>query len=82
MGAVLLDLNDPAIVLARSTDPIFEPEEQYEKVGIVNNVVFPCGMVLRDGLIYIYYGGADRVVGVATMEFDVVLKALLHGARK
>ncbi|OGI76131.1 hypothetical protein A3C67_01660 [Candidatus Nomurabacteria bacterium RIFCSPHIGHO2_02_FULL_42_19] len=81
VGALLLDLKDPAIVLARSTDPIFEPEEQYEKVGIVNNVVFPCGMVVRDGLIYIYYGGADKVVGVATMELDVVVNALLNGVR-
>jgi beta-1,2-mannobiose phosphorylase / 1,2-beta-oligomannan phosphorylase len=40
IGVLLLDLEDPAIVLARSTDAIFEPEEDYEKVGIVNNVVF------------------------------------------
>ena len=76
IGAVLLDLKDPAIVLARSADPIFEPEEQYEKVGVVNNVVFPCGMVERKGILYIYYGGADTVVGVATIELDVLLRAL------
>ncbi len=81
VGAVLLDLKDPALVLVRSTDPILEPEEQYEKVGIVNNVVFPCGMTVQDGLIYIYYGGADRVVGVATMELDVILNALLRGIK-
>ena len=81
VGALLLDLKDPAIVLARSTDPIFEPVEQYEKVGIVNNVVFPCGMVVKDKLLYIYYGGADTVVGVATMKLDVILKALVHGLK-
>ena len=81
IGVVLLDLKDPAIVLARSTEPIFEPEEQYEKVGIVNNVVFPCGMVVRDNILYIYYGGADKVVGVATMELDIILKALVHGMK-
>ena len=43
VGAVLLDLDDPAIVLARTTDPIFEPQESYETVGVVDNVVFPCG---------------------------------------
>ena len=79
VGALLLDLKDPAIVLARSTDPIFEPVEGYEKVGIVNNVVFPCGMIVKDKLLYIYYGGADTVVGVATMELDIILKALLRG---
>lgn len=81
VGALLLDLKDPAIVLARSTDPIFEPQEEYEKIGIVNNVVFPCGMVVKNKLLYIYYGGADTVTGVATMKIDVILKALLHGAK-
>jgi predicted GH43/DUF377 family glycosyl hydrolase len=81
IGCVLLDLKDPAIVLARSNEPVFEPEEEYEKNGIVNNVVFPCGMVVKNKLLYIYYGGGDRVVGVATMELNVILKALIHGAK-
>lgn len=76
VGAVLLDLKDPTIVLSRSADSIFEPEAPYEKEGLVNNVVFPCGMVVRDGLLYIYYGGADKVVGVATMELDILVDAL------
>ncbi|MEK7582175.1 MAG: hypothetical protein AAB488_02520 [Patescibacteria group bacterium] len=76
IGAALLDLKDPAVVLARSSDPIFEPEEEYEKIGLVNNVVFPCGIVLRDGLLYVYYGGADRVCAVATMKLDILLSAL------
>jgi predicted GH43/DUF377 family glycosyl hydrolase len=82
IGAVLLDLNDPAIVLSRTTDPIFEPEEPYEKFGIVNNVVFPCGMTEQDGLLYIYYGGADTVVGVATIELDILLRALTRDIKK
>ena len=41
----------------KNADPIFEPQEPYEKEGIVNNVVFPCGMIVREGLLYIYYGG-------------------------
>lgn len=81
VGAVLLDLKDPAIVLARSTDPIFEPQEDYEKFGIINNVVFPCGMAVRGKLLYIYYGGADKVIGVATMELDILLKALENGMK-
>ena len=82
LGAVLLDLNDPALVLTRTTDPIFEPKELYEKVGLVNNVVFPCGMVLKNDLLYIYYGGADTVVGVATIELKTVLKALTRDIKK
>ena len=81
VGCVLLDLKDPAIVLARSTEPIFEPEEQYEKAGIVNNVVFPCGMVVRGKMLYIYYGGGDRVVGVATIELEILLKNFVHSLK-
>ena len=76
VGVVLLDLKDPTVVLARSADPIFSPEMLYEKEGIVNNVVFPCGMIVRDELLYIYYGGADKVVGVATMELNIIINAL------
>ena len=82
VGALLLDLNDPTNVLARTSDPIFEPEEKYEKEGVVNNVVFPCGMVEKDGLLYIYYGGADTVVGVATIELNIILKALTRDIKK
>lgn len=81
VGAVLLDLKDPAIVLARSSDPVFEPEMSYEKNGFVNNVVFPCGIVVRKGMIYIYYGGADKVVGVATMKLDILLGSLVKSMK-
>ena len=81
IGCVLLDLKDPSIILARGTEPVFEPEEQYEKSGIVSGVVFPCGMVVKNGLLYIYYGGGDRVVGVATMKLGIILKALVHGMK-
>lgn len=79
IGAVLLDKDDPAIVLSRTTDPIFEPQEPYEKIGIVNNVVFPCGIVVRDGLLYLYYGGGDTVTGVATIELGLLLDVLMRG---
>lgn len=80
-GAILLDLKDPAIVLARSTDPIFEPKEEYEKKGFVNNVVFPCGAVLKKDLLFIYYGAADSVIGVSTMKLDIILKSLLKSIK-
>jgi len=81
VGVLLLDLKDPAIVLARSSDSIFEPEESYEKNGVVNNVVFPCGMVLKGDLLYIYYGGGDKVTGVATMKLKILLDSLVRGAK-
>ena len=81
VGCVLLDLKDPSIVLARSTEPIFSPEEQYEKEGIVKNVVFPCGMVVKKDLLYIYYGGADKVVGVASIKLNIILKVLVNSIK-
>ncbi len=81
VGAVLLDKKDPTLVLARTTDPIFEPIELYEKIGIINNVVFPCGMVEKKGILYVYYGGADTVVGVATIELDILIKALVRSTK-
>lgn len=76
VGAVLLKLHDPTIILARTTDPIFEPEMDYEKNGQVGNVVFPCGVVNKKGTLYLYYGGGDSVVGVATANLDEILKSL------
>lgn len=79
VGAILLDLKNPALVLSRITEPIFEPVEPYEKIGFINNVVFPCGTTVRDGIVYLYYGGADQVVGVATMKLKVIVDALVNG---
>jgi predicted GH43/DUF377 family glycosyl hydrolase len=76
VGAVLLDLVDPTIVKARTAVPFFEPEAEYEHKGIVANVVFPCGLTVRKGLAYIYYGAADFVVGVATIKVSALLKML------
>ena len=73
IGVVLLDLKDPTKVIARSDEPIFEPETRYEKEGIVSNVVFPCGIVLIKNTFFMYYGGADKVVGVATMGLKELL---------
>lgn len=76
VGAVLLDLKDPTKVLSRTTDAIFEPAEAYEIQGQVNYVVFPCGAVVKDGNILMYYGGADSVVDVATIKLKNLLDIL------
>jgi predicted GH43/DUF377 family glycosyl hydrolase len=77
VGAILLDPKNPLEVIARTDEPIFEPEETYEKIGIVNNVVFPCGAVTIGDKIYMYYGAADHVTGVATLETEKLLRAFL-----
>ena len=76
IGAALLDLKDPTIVLSRTTDYIFEPLEDYEKKGQVDNVVFPCGAVLKNGSIYMYYGAGDAVIDDACIKLSDLLNAL------
>ncbi len=76
LGAALLNKNNPTEVLARSTYPLFEPEMDYEKVGDVPNVVFPCGSVVRGDNVFIYYGGADRCVGVAQASLKKIIEGL------
>ena len=76
VGAVLLDLEDPTIVKARTAIPLFEPEEEYEKVGFYNGVVFPCGNVVIDGTLFVYYGGADKYVGMASCNLNELLNYL------
>src|SRR6185437_11343621 len=76
VGAMLLDYDDPRKILGRTDEPIFEPIEKYETEGVVPNVVFPCGAAIKDGTIFIYYGGADTVLGVATMGLQNLLEIL------
>ena len=65
-GWVLFDKKDPARVIARSDQPIFEPVHEWEKVGQVPNVVFVEGLVSDGNRWLFYYGGADKYVGVAS----------------
>ena len=76
VGALLLDITDPTLVKARTSTPIFEPEESYEQSGIVPNVVFPCGFVVRNNIGYMYYGAGDSVSGVATIDMDTLMNML------
>ena len=64
-GWVLFDANDPAKVLYRSGRPIFAPALPWERGGQVPNVVFVEGMVREPGRWFLYYGGADKYVGLA-----------------
>ncbi len=77
IGAMLLDLNDPTRVLARSGEPILEPEAWYENEGWKAGVVYPCGAVVIKDRLFVYYGGADRVTCVASAELDKLLGYLV-----
>ena len=68
LGLALFDLGRPDVCLQRGDSWVFGPEAPYERVGDVNDVVFPCGQTIGvDGdTIYLYYGAADSSVALAT----------------
>lgn len=79
MGAVLLDGDDPTKVLARSDDPILEPETSYERSGLFANVVYGTGHVTLDqqgDRIRLYYGAADAVIAAADFSVEEIVGSL------
>ncbi len=74
--AMILDSNDPKRVLYRSPSPILEPEEHYENHGWTYGVVYSCGAVVKGKDLIVYYGGADKVVCVASMPLEELLEDL------
>ena len=71
MGVAILDKDEPSKVLYRAKYYIMTPEEEYETVGFVPNVVFPCSTLIdKEGHIAIYYGAADTYVALAFTTVD------------
>ena len=77
VGLALLDL-ESLEVIRRGRDWVFGPKESYERVGDVDDVVFPCGAVVdeKTNELLVYYGAADSVVALATANLDDVLEYL------
>ena len=76
LGALLLDLNDPSRVLHRTPDWLMQPETDYEIEGFYRGVCFPCGTVVIDGTLFVYYGGGDKYCAVATCDFGELIEHL------
>ena len=76
IGAMILDYKEPETILYRSRFPIIEPDEIYENEGMKSGVVYVCGAVVEKGILYVYYGGADMVMCVATAKLDDFLERL------
>lgn len=75
IGGLLLDLGDPTKIIARSSVPLLVPEMWYEnewKPGIV----YACGAVVKDDQLFVYYGGGNKYVCVATVPLKVLLESL------
>lgn len=76
--AALLDLNNPAIEIARLPYPLFSPQEPYELSGIVNRVCFPTGTALFGDTLYIYYGAADKRIACVSVSLTELLNELTN----
>lgn len=82
LGAMILDLQDPTRVLARTRDPIMEPTTYYERFGLyIPNVIFPTGNVVVHGTIYLYYGVCDTAIALATARLDDVVERVMKYRR-
>jgi predicted GH43/DUF377 family glycosyl hydrolase len=75
LGAALLD-ETAERVISRMVAPILEPLEEWEKHGQIGDVVFTCGTVRRDDTLFVYYGGADSKLGVATFSVSKLMSRL------
>ncbi len=76
MGAALLAAEDPRKVLAVSREPVLYASAPYETEGFYPNVVFSCGALLEGDTVWMYYGGADRVMGLARANLTALLDGL------
>jgi predicted GH43/DUF377 family glycosyl hydrolase len=76
LGAMLLDLNDPTKIIYRSRTPVLEPDFYYENNGFKAGVIYSCGAIIKEGELYVYYGGADSVVCVAMANLEKFLHEL------
>jgi predicted GH43/DUF377 family glycosyl hydrolase len=78
IGAMMLDKENPSKVLYRTDTPIIEPVEPYENDGFKAGVVYPCGSVIMNDKLHIYYGGADSYVNAATADIERFLYEMQH----
>jgi len=75
IGAILLDLETPEKVLARLDYPMLQPEGDL-RYGYVPNVVYSCGGVLHDGVVWLPYGVGDNRVRVASIGVIELVAAM------
>jgi len=76
LGAVLMDINNPAKLIARCVEPIMVPTEAYELSGFFGYVVFTNGHIVNGDQLTVYYGAADEFVCGAHFSISEILNSL------
>ncbi len=79
MGVALFDLEDPSRLISRPLEHVLEPREEWEREGDIPRVVFACGLVEREGKLLLYYGAADKVIGLAVAPAKEVMDFARYG---
>ena len=74
IGAMLLDLNDPSIVIGNLSTPLITPSEN-EREGYVPNVVYSCGAMIHRERLIIPYGLSDTATSIVTVELKELFEA-------
>jgi beta-1,2-mannobiose phosphorylase / 1,2-beta-oligomannan phosphorylase len=74
LGAFLMDINNPSLVIGRTLDPIMVPTERYELSGFFGFVVFTNGHIVNGDELTIYYGAADEFVCGAKFSIVEILE--------
>jgi predicted GH43/DUF377 family glycosyl hydrolase len=75
LGAMLLDLDDPATVLAVLAEPLMTARPS-ERDGYVPNVVYSCGALVRDDTVLLPYGCSDATIRFALIDLPGLLRRL------
>ncbi len=75
IGAILLDLKNPAKVIGSLKEPLLEPLEG-ESSGYVPNVVYSCGSLIHNENLILPYGISDTATGFAIIKLDELLSAM------
>ena len=82
LGAMILDYSDPTKILYRAKEPVLEPKLPYENNGFKSGIVYSCGAVIINGTLFVYYGGADTVVCVATADLEEFVNSFAQKLKK
>ncbi len=82
VGALMLDLNDPTKIIAKTKNYLMEPDLDFELEGIYEGCVFPTGTVVKDDILYTYYGCADQYIGLARCKFSELIDYLMTECKR
>lgn len=75
-GVMLMDREDPSILIRQSGEAIMTPQEDFETQGFVSHVVFPTAFVDRGETLLVYYGASDTFTGVVEFSKQDIVGSL------